>query len=120
MLKYTILAIFTLPFVAYGLLRAFISYRSGLIGGGSLALRFMFWLGIATFTLFAKEIYDFLRGNDLTDSPPLSLAEILLFIVVVFSLTLIIRLYSKLDTAEKRLSDLHEKLSIELSRNNKK
>ena len=117
MLKYVILAVFTLPFVAYGLLKALISYRSGLISRGSFILRIFFWASIAIFALLAREIYNFLRSNDLTDSPPLSLAEILLFIGVVFALALIIRLYSKLDSTEKRLSDLHEKLSIELSGN---
>jgi len=51
----------------------------------------------------------------LTDSTPLSLPDVVLATGVMLAFSLCIRLYSKFDAMDKRLSDLHEKLSINSS-----
>ncbi len=75
-------------------------------------LRLIFWLGIGAGIIFAQQIYNFLVHNDLTNSTPLSLADVVLVTGVNFSLFLTIRVYTRLDHTERRLSDLQEKLSI--------
>ncbi len=120
MFKYIFLATFTLPFVLYGLLKAIHSYRTGRVGPLSLTIRLIFWIAIGSGILFAKNIYELLSIQGLTDSLPLSLADVVLSIGVMFSLFLILRLYSRLDEAEKRASDLHETLSVHLSRDDEK
>ena len=113
--KYTILIILNLPFVLFGLLKAYTMYRAGILSRFSLLLRICFWAGTGLCIIFSKFIYSFLQGHNLTDSPALSLADVLLVTGVNFSLFLCLRLYSKLEQTERRVTELQEKLSIKLS-----
>ena len=113
--KYTILIVLNVPFVLLGYLRAITMYKQDLVRRGGLILRFGFWSVILFGLLFAQNLYDFLAQKNLTNSPPLSLADVVLVTGVVFCLFLTMRAYSKIDHLEKRLSDLHEELSKEAS-----
>lgn len=110
--KYTLLLILNLPFVIFGYLKAFMMYQEGILRRGGLILRIVFWTIIILGFVFAQKIYNYLSDNNLTDSPPLSLADVILVTGVVFCLFLTIRMYSKIDKLEKKISDLHEELSI--------
>jgi hypothetical protein len=114
--KYTLLIILNMPFVIFGLVNAFILYRDSSLGRFSLFIRIIFWTLIAAGLIFAKGIYDYLVHNDLTNSQPLSLADVVLVTGVSFCLFLSLRLYTRLDHAERKITDLHEKLSIALSK----
>lgn len=116
MSKYLILAIFNLPFVIFGIISAVARYKESSLGRFSLALRLVFWISIGAGIIFAQQIYDFLVSNDLTNSTPMSLADVVLVTGVNFCLFLTIRVYTRLDHTERRLSDLQEKLSIILSK----
>jgi hypothetical protein len=67
--------------------------------------------------IFAHSIYDYLFAHGLTDSSPLSLPDVVLATGVMLAVSLCVRLYAKVDAMEKRISDLHEKLSIYISEN---
>ena len=110
--KYTILIILNVPLVFFGYLRAITMYGEGLVRRSGLIVRFLFWSLILFGLLFAKEIYNYLAQKNLTDSPPLSLADVVLVTGVVFCLFLTMRAYTKIETLEKRLTDLHEEISI--------
>jgi len=116
--KYALLMIFNLPFIVFGLLKAFQMFKNASISISGLIARFTFWISILLGLMFAKNIYNYLRLNDLTDSPPLSLADVILITGVIFCFFLSIRVYAKLDAVEKRLNDLHTKLSIKNFRDN--
>lgn len=115
MSKYALLVIFNMPFVLFGLLKAFTMYKSGILTRFSLLLRIVFWTIFGAGIIFAENIYDFLSRHDLSDTTPLSLAEVMLVTGVTFCLFLCLRLYSKLEITERRLTELHEALSIKLS-----
>lgn len=114
--KYTLLFVLNLPFVLFGIFRSITMYKASIIQWPGLCLRLIFWIAILLGLLFAKEIYSFLLGNNLTDSAPLSLADVVLVTGIIFCLFLCTRLYAKIDSMEKRLTDLHEKVSIHLSK----
>ena len=113
--KYTILILLNVPFVMFGVIHAVLSYKDGIIGRLSLLLRFIFWAVIACGLFFAKYLYNLLTGSNLTDSTPLSLADVILVTGINICLFLCFRLYTKLDHTERRLSELHESVSIILS-----
>lgn len=75
-------------------------------------IRILFWLIILGCLVFAELIYKYISAHNLTDTSPLSLADVILVTGVIFSLFLIMRIYNKVDNLEKRLSELHQKLSI--------
>lgn len=116
MSKYLILAIFNLPFVIFGIISAIARYKESSLGRFSLLARLVFWLTIGAGIVFAQPFYDYLVRNDLTNSDPLSLADVILVTGVNFCLFLTIRVYTRLDHTERRLSDFQEKVSIELSK----
>lgn len=113
--KYTILIILNLPFVLFGITHAFLRYKEGLSGRFSFWIRLAFWLFVSAGLVGAKYLYNLLVGNNLTDSTPLSLADVILFTGLSVCLFLTIRAYTKLDHTEKRLSELQERLSVILS-----
>lgn len=113
--KYTILILLNAPFVLFGVIKAIGAFRKGNLSPASLLVRLGFWLCVAMGLVFAEEIYYFLVVRGLTDSTPLSIADVILVTGISFCLFLIIRLYSKIEAQERRLADLHEKISIKLS-----
>jgi hypothetical protein len=115
--KYTLLLILNLPFVIFGTVRALVMYKEGLVRRLGLIIRFLFWGTVLFGLIFAEEIYSFLSRNNLSDTSPLSLAEVVLTTGFLLCFTLAVRLYSKTETLEKRLSDLHEEISINNSKN---
>ncbi len=114
--KYTLLFVLNLPFIIFGLIKSVAMYKRGSTQRVGLALRLIFWMAILLSLFFAQDIYNYLLGHRLTDTSPLSLADVVLTTGIIFCLFLCTRLYSKLDATEKRLSALQEKLSIQLSK----
>jgi len=113
--KYALLILLNMPFVIFGYIKCITMYKAGAIRRVGLLLRLTFWTVILLGLVFAREIYNFLNINKLTDTAPLSLAEVVLTTGVIFSLFLCMRIYAKVETLEKRFSDLQEKISIILS-----
>lgn len=120
MSKYTLLIILNIPFVLFGLLKAYTMLKSGVLGRVGFGARLLFWAFVALGIVFAKQVYNFLQSNDLTDSQPMSLADVVLVTGVIFCLFLCMRLYSRLEAMERRATDLHQKLSIMVSEMDKK
>lgn len=116
MSKYFLLLIFNLPFVFFGMLKTVMLYRTNKLSMPSFLLRMSFWSIILAGLFFAKHIYNYLVVNNLTDSTPPSIADVVLATGVIFSIFLCVRLYTKLERTEKRLAELHEKTSIILSK----
>ena len=110
--KYLLLFLLNLPFVVFGLLKAVMSYRTKQLNRNTLIIRIIFWLIILAGLIFAEYIYEYLFQSGLTDSTPLSIPDVILTTGVMTCLFLSIRLFSKVDGIEKRLTDLHEKISV--------
>jgi len=114
--KYVLLFILNVPFVIFGVLKAVMVYRTKSVDRLTFALRMLFWLLILLVLIFSHGIYNYLFDHGLTDSTPLSLPDVVLATGVMICLSLCVRLYSKVDAMDKRISDLHEKLSIYTSK----
>lgn len=110
--KYTLLLLLNVPFVLFGIIRAFVMHHEGLLQRLGLGIRLAFWIIILFGLIFTEEIYNFLFKNNLTDTNPLSLADVVLVTGILFCFSLCLRAYAKADALERRLSDLHEELSV--------
>jgi len=115
--KYQLLFVLNIPFVIFGLLKALMAYRTRSLDRLTFGLRVLFWIAVFLLLIFAHSIYDYLFRHGLTDSSPLSLPDVVLATGMMLCLSLCVRLYAKTDAMDKRLSDLHEKLSIMTSEN---
>jgi hypothetical protein len=116
--KYVLLFILNVPFVIFGYLKTVMLYRTKNTDRLTFILRFVFWTLILLVLVFSHNIYNYLYDHGLTDSTPLSLPDVVLATGVMLAFSLCVRLYSKVDAMDKRLSDLHEKLSINSSEDN--
>jgi hypothetical protein len=110
--KYTLLIILNLPFILFGVVRAAEMHHKKLISKVGLINRLVFWTLILAGLVLFEQIYEYLIMENLTDSAPLSIMEVMLVTAVIFLFSISLRLYSKTDELEKQLTDLHEKLSI--------
>jgi hypothetical protein len=69
--------------------------------------------------IFTEPIYTWLYSEGLTQTEALSLFDVILITASLYIFFLLNKLYVKVDVLEKRVQDLHQELSIKLSRNNK-
>lgn len=113
--KYVLLIILNMPFVLLGLFKAYARLSANRISRLQFLIRTFFWVAIGLCIIFARSIYDFLQTHQLTDSQPLSLVDVVLATGVIFCIFLCVRLYSKVEMLDQRLTDLHQELSIRMS-----
>jgi len=113
--KYTLLFVLNLPFIIFGVIKSITLYNKHSIKKLGLIFRITLWMVILFSLLYVRNMYSFLFRHKLTDSVPLSIADVVLTTGILYCIFLYTRLYSKLDATEKKLSDLHEKLSIKSS-----
>lgn len=118
--KYVLLFLLNIPFVLFGMLKATMVYRTKKVDGRTYVVRMAFWVLVLLVLIFAHGIYNYLYDHGLTDSTPLSLPDVVLATGVMLAFSLCVRLYAKVDEMDKRVSDLHEKLSIYTSKQSKK
>lgn len=116
MSKYVLLAILNLPFVLYGYFKAVVYFKEGVYSVAQLVVRLLFWSVALTLIVLAAPIYNFLVNKALTDSPALSLADVVLATLSSLLLTMLIRVYTRVERIERQLTDLNEALALKHSR----
>ena len=115
MSRYVILVVLNLPLVFAALLSALVEYKTGKLSGKSFVRQVIIWLIILTGLASAKFIYQFLFRNNLTQTEPLSLFDVIQITGIIVVLFMANRSRIKLETLERRVQDLHQELSIRLS-----
>lgn len=75
----------------------------------------MLWLGILLGLIFAEPIYIYLFSNNLTQTEPLSLFDVMQITGIIGVLFIASSAYNKVSTLEKKVQDLHQELSIRIS-----
>jgi hypothetical protein len=116
MSKYTILIILNAPLAIYGLFNVFLSYKLKRLRPAQAFIRIVFWsLTLATIIL-VEPISSYLYQKHLTDSPAFSIFDVFLATGIMISLILVARAYARIAEFENRQTQIHEKLSIELSK----
>jgi hypothetical protein len=108
------------PFIIAGLVNALVNYKLSKISRQRFVFLFVLWILVFVGLVGAHAIYDFLFSNKLTSTEPLSLFDVaqITGIVVVFSMAN--RTRTKLDVLERRVQDLHQELSIRISKDTSK
>jgi hypothetical protein len=104
------------PLIIAGLINALASYKLQHTSRRRFLLRVFLWLVIFVGLLFIKPVYSFLFSNNLTHTEPLSLFDVMQITGIIFTLFIANKAYSKVDLLERRIQDLHQELSIQLSK----
>ncbi len=110
------MVILNLPLIIAGILSAVVAYKLKQTNRRRLIFRISLWLFILLGLLLAEPLYTFLFSNHLTQSEPLSLFDVIQITGIIFTLFIANRAHIKADLLERRIQDLHQELSIQLSK----
>jgi hypothetical protein len=115
MSRYLILVLLTAPFIFASLLNALIAYKMKKMTRRHFIFQALWWMLVFVGIACAKPIYEFLFSNDLTETEPLSLFDVMQITGLVAVIFFANRTRSKAEALERRVQDLHQELSIRLA-----
>lgn len=116
MSRYLLLFLLNLPFILIALLGTITRYKLGKASRRRTAIQAALWLLILAGLVIAEPLYTWLYNNELTQTEPLSLFDVIQITAIVITFYISNRTRVKLEETERRLNDLHQELSIKLSR----
>lgn len=114
MSKYLLLVLINAPIVLIGVVRAVTRYKTkpARISKNKAVVETVFWLAIGIGLSFVEPLYNTLIQHNLTDSPPMSLFDVVLLTLFVFCLLMIVETNEELTALKKIVTRIHEKLAI--------
>ena len=115
MSRYLILVILNTPLVIAALLDVLVEYKLGKLPRRKFIFQVILWALIFAGLASAKFIYEFLFSNNLTQSEPLSLFDVIQITGIIYVLFMANRSRIKIESLERRAQDLHQELSIRLA-----
>jgi hypothetical protein len=115
MSRYLILLLLNTPFILAGLTNSFINYKLSKISRRRYIYQSSVWTIIFLGLALAQPIYEFLFSNDLTQTEPLSLFDVIQITGIIAVIFVLHRTREKLEALEQHIQNLHQELSIRLS-----
>lgn len=116
MSRYLLLFLLNLPFILAGLLSAVTTYKMKRSSRRRFAGQVMLWLIILIGLATAQPLYEWLFSHNLTESEPLSLFDVVQITGLVIVFYIANRSRMRIDNLERRVQELHQELSIRLSK----
>jgi hypothetical protein len=117
--RYLVLVLLNTPLIIAALLGALVDYKLRKITRKKFMFQIALWVVIFAGLAFTKLIYQFLFSNNLTQTEPLSLFDVIQITGIITVLFMANRSRIKVETLERRVQDLHQELSIRISSNTK-
>lgn len=117
--RYLLLFLFTAPFIIASFISLLTQYKLGRIRRSRFLTWTIIWSVVFLGLLFAEPIYTWLFSQGLTQTDPLSLFDVVQITAIIILFYIVNRLRQKLDTTERRFKELHNELSIRLSKSSK-
>lgn len=116
MSRYLILVLLNVPLIFMALMSALVDFKTGKFSRTKYIAQTTIWIAILVGLSLAHSIYGFLFSKKLTQSEPLSLFDVIQTTGVITVLFMANRSRIKIETLERRVQDLHQELSIRLSK----
>lgn len=116
MSRYLLLFLLNLPLILAGILSALTQYKMKRSSRRRFIVLIILWLTILIGLALADPLYNWLFSNNLTVSEPLSLFDVVQITAIVILFYAVNHTRARLETMEKRFQDLHQELSIKLSK----
>jgi hypothetical protein len=114
--RYLILVLLNTPFIIAGMINSLVHYKMNQLSRSRFFFQTLLWCLVFAGLLLAKPIYEFLFSNNLTQTEPLSLFDVIQITGIIFLFFITSRSRSKIEILETKLQDLHQELSIKLSK----
>lgn len=112
MSRYLLLVIINLPLLLVGIIGAFTSYNTRRISKKRCVVEVLFWIAVGVGLIFVEPIYNILVHNNLTNSTPMSLFDMVLLTLILFCLLLIKSANERTARLHKTISRMHENIAI--------
>jgi hypothetical protein len=96
-------------------MNALVAFKLGHSSRRHLIIRIGIWVIIFCGILFAEPIYNYLFSNNLTQTEPLSLFDVVQITGIVLVFFIANRALTRVDYLEGRVQSLHQELSIRLA-----
>lgn len=115
MSRYLILIILNAPLIVAAMINTLVGYKLKRMSRRRFFFGITFWLLLLIGLVCVEPLYSFLFSNNLTETEPLSLFDVMQITGIIFTLFIANKAYGKVDLLERRVQDLHQELSIRLS-----
>lgn len=115
MSRYLLLLLLNLPFILLAILGAITQYKLSRSTKKRFIAQIVIWLLVLVGLVSAESTYNWLFQNNLTQTEPLSLFDVIQITAIVIVFYMANRTRTKLENLEKRVQDLHQEISIRLS-----
>jgi hypothetical protein len=116
MSRYLLLLLLNLPFILAAILSQVTQFKLGKSSKRRLQVQMLLWIFILVSLASAESIYNWLFANGLTATDSLSLFDVVQITAIVILFYVVNRSRAKLDVLERRVQDLHQEISIRLSK----
>lgn len=116
MSRYMLLLLINLPFILLAITGIVTRYKMKRITKRRASIQLLLWLIVLFGLAIAEPTYHWLFEHNFTATDSLSLFDVVQITAIVFLLYTLNGLSVRLEQTEKRLNDLHQELSIRLSR----
>lgn len=116
MSRYLLLLLLNLPLIIVAIAGLIVKIKLKKISTKRFIILVSFWLLILIGITLAQPIYEYLFANNLTQTEPLSLFDVVQLTAIVAILFTLVRTRTRLELTERRLNDLHQEISIQMSK----
>lgn len=115
-MRYIVLVLLNLPLVLLAFINGFTLFKLNKISRQRFVTQTVAWLFIMIALVGSFPLYNYLNHRPIFDSHELSLFDIIQTVAIVFLLYISNNQRRKVDQLERRVRDLHQEISIKLSK----
>lgn len=115
-MRYIILVLLNIPVIFIALLNFITKYKMGRISRDRFRLQALLWITILIVLVASFPVYNLMSGRSPLDSHELSLFDVTQITVLILLIYIVSHQRQRIETNERRLRDLHQELSINLSK----
>ena len=118
-MRYIILLLLNLPIILLALINFITKYKTSKITKERFKFQVALWVIILVILVASFPIYNILSGNHPLESSDLSFFDIIQTTAIIFLVYIANSQRKRIESADKRLRDLHQELSIKISSTDK-
>lgn len=115
-MRYLILVLLNLPVILLALIDVVIRYKTKKTDKEHFRKQFLLWVGLFVVLICSFPVYNIVAGNPIFDSSKLSFFDIAQTVAIVLLFYITNSQRQHLERTERQLHDLHQELSIILSK----
>lgn len=115
-MRYLILVVLNLPIILLALMNIITQYKMKKVERRRFRFQVILWLIILTVLISSFPLYNYLTGKPPLDSSELSLFDIVQTTAIIYLIYIVNNQRRKIDQNERTVRDLHQELSILLSK----